>query len=122
MENDYRHQPLADDREFAQILAQTEGWDGHDEVSPSSPPIPTQSAEQHEQQERVKVQGRLGANPVYKTLRDGGLRVGFSLAEHIASRDTRKPDDTVWHKVYSTRRYAERIQGLDLRRGMLVEI
>jgi hypothetical protein len=79
-------------------------------------PSSSERAATKEQQERLKLLGRLGANPQYQTFDNGNSRIRFSLGEHL--------DDgtTSWHRVYSTNRFAERIHAKGLKRGDLVEV
>ena len=69
-----------------------------------------------ERPERIRITGRLAYDPQIQTLPSGERRVSFSLAEHT--------DDgqTIYHSVYSTKQFAERIAARDLHKGDRVEL
>jgi single-stranded DNA-binding protein len=69
-----------------------------------------------EVQPRIRLTGRIAYTPKIHEFPRGGIRVTFSLAEHL--------DDgsTVYHNVYSTKRFAERIRDRGLQKGDLVEL
>src|SRR4051794_40754165 len=57
---------------------------------------------------RVRLTGRLAYVPKVHEFPKGGIRVTFSLAEHF------EDGSTIYHNVYSTKRFAERIRDRDL--------
>ena len=75
-----------------------------------------QSAEQRERQPRVKITGRLGADPHYEQSGKSGLIARFPLAEQTTE------EQASWHRVYSTGTRAERVQALGLGKGDKVKV
>lgn len=82
-------------------------------VHPSETP---QTGEQKERQPRVKFTGRLGADPHYEQSQRSGLVTRFPVAENTEDQQT------VWHRVYSTGKSAERIQRTNLSKGDKVNV
>jgi len=58
---------------------------------------------------RLSLLGRVGADPEITTLRDGGLRAGFSVATSNRWKDTDGKDQerTNWHRVSVFNKMAE---------------
>lgn len=78
---------------------------------PAALPKPTK-----ETTNRHQWQGRLNAEPAVSHTPTGKTRVQFLLGEHPAD------DETIWHKVYSIGKYAERIADMSLQKGEIVRV
>ncbi len=68
------------------------------------------------EQERIRLTGRVASSPRYAPLRNRGLRVGFTLAEHPTD------GETIFHSVYSTGDFARRIQRANPQLGEEVSV
>jgi len=77
-----------------------------------SPEIPAPPAEA--KQERVTLQGRVGAEPVFRTTAKDKLVARFPLAVHHA-------DETTWHQVVVSGDRAKQLQGT-IRKGAAIEV
>lgn len=85
----------------------------------AQPPTPTErrdSSRSAEREQRVRITGRLAYEPQIHEMPNGGRRVSFSLAEHTDD------DQTLYHSVYSTKQFADRIAGRDLHKGDRIEL
>jgi hypothetical protein len=65
---------------------------------------------------RVRITGRIASPVRYAPLKNKGLRVGFTLAEHLEDGETR------YHRVYATGDYARRTQRKDPQLGVGDEV
>ena len=72
-----------------------------------------------EHKQRIKLTGRLARPPHVDQTPSGKVRVKLILAEHPNPDD---PDETVYHRVYATQRFAERIAAEELRQGEEVRL
>lgn len=75
-----------------------------------------QMTEQKERQVRVKITGRLGADPHFEESPKSGIIVRFPVAEQTTE------ERATWHRVYSTGKSAERIRSASLAKGDKVKV
>ncbi len=75
-----------------------------------------QMAEQKERQPRVKITGRLGADPHFEESSKSGVIARFPVAEQTSE------EQATWHRVYSTGKSAEKIRNANLTKGDTVRV
>ena len=101
-------------------------WLPPDFIPGSTPPIPASTDETKSssdttdatpalEAERKRWVGYLAFAPKYVTGQHG-LRVSFVVSEHSSDRQT------IYHRVYATKRFAEQIQKSGMERGQLIDV
>jgi len=82
----------------------------------ASPDASPQPIVRTEKQPKVSWTGYVSADPIFSTSNDGTPRVNMVVSEH--------PDEetTIYHKVYSTKREAKRLQDAELAKGNRVKV
>lgn len=83
-----------------------------------APPAESPSVHNNEdaERERVRVAGRIGYTPQFRTTSRGTLVGSFSLASHP------EPGETEWHKIVTFGSRAQKLQGSGLGKGDEVEV
>lgn len=89
-------------------------WSLTSEPSPPAEGQPEAAESKPERQPRLRVVGRVGAPPSFRTTRNGKLVGRFPVAEHDG-------DATKWHTVFVFNERAQRLQDA-LRKGDQVEV
>jgi len=82
-------------------------------ASPDASPQPTGRTEK---QPKVSWTGYVSADPIFSTSNDGTPRVNMVVSEHPDE------DTTIYHKVYSTKREAKRLEDAELAKGNRVKV
>lgn len=75
-----------------------------------------QSVQKESRQAKVKWTGYVAADPLFATSSDGTPRVNLIVSEHL------EDDQTIYHKVYSTKREAARLKDLGIAKGNRVRV
>jgi len=82
----------------------------------ASPDASPQPVARTEKQPKVSWTGYVSADPIFSTSNDGTPRVNMVVSEHL------EDEKTVYHKVYSTKREAKRLQDAELAKGNRVKV
>lgn len=86
-------------------------------TAPPATPVAGEQPVPAERQERVRLAGRVGAQPQYHTTGKGRFLVRFPLAEHVPEQE-----EPVWHTIFVFAERARRLQEKGLARGDAVEV
>lgn len=85
------------------------------EIRASAEPVADTRTEQDKN--RVRITGRVGADPHFRESGKSGLIVNFPLAEHVEGQE-----QPTWHKVYTTGDRARRLQEKPIVKGQEVRV